>query len=274
VSDDINVKVLDFGLAKVYAGDGAGPDLSQSPTVTAGGTRDGMILGTPAYMSPEQARGQAVDKRADIWTFGCVLYEMLTGRAAFAGDTVSDTIAAILDRQVNWSALPETTPSSIRRLLQRCLEKDPKRRLRDSRRPTASTSRMSTSLGSSLCVGLRDSGRLVEPSRTRRSVWSRRLHHVYSCPVPEARQVAFAIFPGKTKLAHVSKSESTGNVPDRVEIAIVEFFFHHGALCPIHQLCPRHAMLKVISESGRQYVSRDHGSSPLTCSWPRSTGYF
>ena len=125
------VKVLDFGLAKIYAGDGAGPDLSQSPTVTAGGTRDGMILGTAAYMSPEQARAQAVDKRSDIWAFGCVLYEMLTGRTAFGGETISDTIAAILDRQVNWGALPETTPSSIRRLLQRCLEKDPKRRLHD-----------------------------------------------------------------------------------------------------------------------------------------------
>jgi eukaryotic-like serine/threonine-protein kinase len=125
------VKVLDFGLAKVSAGNGAGPDLSQSPTVTAGGTRDGMILGTPAYMSPEQTRGQAVDKRADIWAFGCVLYEMVTGRTAFAGDTVSDTIAAILDREVNWGALPQGTPSSIRRLLHRCLEKDPKRRLRD-----------------------------------------------------------------------------------------------------------------------------------------------
>ena len=100
------VKVLDFGLAKVSARDGAGPDLSQSPTVTAGGTRDGMILGTPAYMSPEQTRGQAVDERADIWAFGCVLYEMIAGRTAFAGDTVSDTIAAILDREVNWGALP------------------------------------------------------------------------------------------------------------------------------------------------------------------------
>ena len=82
-------------------------------------------------MSPEQARGQAVDKRTDIWAFGCVLYEMLTGRPAFRGETVSDTIAAILEREPDWSALPAQTPASIRRLLQRCLEKDPKRRLRD-----------------------------------------------------------------------------------------------------------------------------------------------
>ena len=125
------VKVLDFGLAKVYAGEGAAPDLSQAPTVSAGGTRDVMILGTPAYMSPEQARGQAVDKRADIWAFGCVLYETLTRRAAFPGETISDTIAAVLEREPDWSALPPVMPASIHRLLRRCLEKDPKRRLRD-----------------------------------------------------------------------------------------------------------------------------------------------
>ena len=90
-----------------------------------------MIAGTAAYMSPEQARGKAVDKRTDIWAFGCVLYEMLTARPAFRGETISDTIAAILEREPDWSALPAQTPASIRRLLQRCLEKDPKRRLRD-----------------------------------------------------------------------------------------------------------------------------------------------
>ena len=90
-----------------------------------------MIAGTTAYMSPEQARGKAVDKRTDIWAFGCVLYEMLTARPAFRGETASDTIAAILEREPDWSALPAQTPASIRRLLQRCLEKDPKRRLRD-----------------------------------------------------------------------------------------------------------------------------------------------
>ena len=94
-------------------------------------TQAGMILGTAAYMSPEQARGLAVDKRTDIWAFGCVLYETLTGHAVFSGDTLSDTIAAILDREPRWKALPEDTPSSVRRLLRRCLEKDPKRRLPD-----------------------------------------------------------------------------------------------------------------------------------------------
>ena len=94
-------------------------------------TQAGMILGTAAYMSPEQARGKAVDKRTDIWSFGCVLYEMLTGRTAFGGETVSDTIASILTRAPDWAAVPETTPPPIRRLLQRCLERDPQQRLRD-----------------------------------------------------------------------------------------------------------------------------------------------
>ncbi len=125
------VKVLDFGLAKVDAGDASAPDLSQAPTVTAGGTREGVILGTAAYMSPEQARGKSLDKRTDIWSFGGVLYEMLTGRLAFKGETVSDTIAAILEREPDWKSLPDTTPATVRRLLQRCLEKDPRQRLRD-----------------------------------------------------------------------------------------------------------------------------------------------
>ena len=103
----------------------------QLPSVRADETREGVVLGTPPYMSPEQARGKSVDKRTDIWAFGCVVYELLTGRMAFAGQTVSDTIAAILDREPDWTALPASTPVSIRRLLQRCLEKDLKRRLRD-----------------------------------------------------------------------------------------------------------------------------------------------
>jgi serine/threonine protein kinase/Tol biopolymer transport system component len=131
ITPDGVVKVLDFGLAKAASGDGSDPDLTQSPTVSLGGTRDGVILGTAAYMSPEQARGKPIDKRTDVWAFGCVVYEMLTGRVAFGGDTLSDTIAAILDREPEWSALPAATPAPIRRLLLRCLDKDAKRRLRD-----------------------------------------------------------------------------------------------------------------------------------------------
>ncbi len=130
ITSDGVVKVLDFGLAKAVSGDAASPDLTQSPTVTVGGTREGVILGTPAYMSPEQARGQTVDKRTDIWAFGCVLYEMLTGRAAFARNTMTDTLAAIVEGDPEWGALPKGTPVAVRRVLNRCLEKDPKRRLR------------------------------------------------------------------------------------------------------------------------------------------------
>jgi Tol biopolymer transport system component len=130
INTDGTVKVLDFGLAKVLAVDGSAPDLSHLPTVD-NGTREGVIAGTVAYMSPEQARGKTVDKRTDIWAFGAVLYEMLAGRAAFRGETNSDTIAAILEREPDWSATPANTPPNIRRLLQRCLEKDPRRRLRD-----------------------------------------------------------------------------------------------------------------------------------------------
>ena len=116
------VKVLDFGLAKAI-------DAEQATGVD--GSRDGIILGTAAYMSPEQARGKDVDKRTDIWAFGCVLYEMLTGRATFAGETMSDTLGRILEREPDWSALPAATPGSIRTLLERCLSKDARRRTRD-----------------------------------------------------------------------------------------------------------------------------------------------
>jgi len=125
---DGQVKVLDFGLAKVLAPAG---DLSDSPTVTSGGTVAGVLLGTPAYMSPEQARGEPVDKRADIWAFGCVLYEMLTGRCVHDGRSISDLIAAILTREPDWSALPAGLPWAARRLLARCLDKEARTRLRD-----------------------------------------------------------------------------------------------------------------------------------------------
>ena len=131
ITPDGSVKVLDFGLAKAVGGDGSSADLTHAPEATSSRPRQGAIIGTAAYMSPEQARGLPVDKRTDIWAFGCVLYEMLTGRVAFAGDTVSDSIAKILEREPDWSVLPPTTPPSIQRLLRRCLAKDPRKRLRD-----------------------------------------------------------------------------------------------------------------------------------------------
>jgi len=124
------VKVLDFGLAKAEGIDGAGDRrLEESPTTLA--TSDGVLLGTARYMSPEQARGKAVDKRTDIWAFGCVLYEMLTGTRAFGGETISDSIAAILGREPDWTRLPAQTSPPVRKLLERCLQKDPRLRLRD-----------------------------------------------------------------------------------------------------------------------------------------------
>jgi Tol biopolymer transport system component/tRNA A-37 threonylcarbamoyl transferase component Bud32 len=132
VRPDGTVKVLDFGLAKAWEEPGASTsDVGLSPTITGHHTRAGVILGTAAYMSPEQARGKPVDKRADIWAFGCLLYEMLTGTRLFAGETISDTLAAVLRQEVDWAALPAGLPPSIRALLARCLERDPKRRLRD-----------------------------------------------------------------------------------------------------------------------------------------------
>jgi serine/threonine protein kinase len=133
VRPDGTVKVLDFGLAKALDPAAAGSSVNpvNSPTLTAHATAFGTIIGTAAYMSPEQARGRTVDKRADIWAFGAVLYEMMTGRAAFPGDNTTDILAAVVSREPDWTALPAGTPASIRRLLQRCLNKEPKGRLRD-----------------------------------------------------------------------------------------------------------------------------------------------
>jgi serine/threonine-protein kinase len=122
-------KVLDFGLAKALENEIVPVDLSSSPTMSRLATQAGVILGTAAYMSPEQARGKSVDRRADIWAFGCLLYEMLTGKMAFSGETVSDTLAAIIKEQPDWSLLPASTSPRIRVLIQRCLQKDPRQRL-------------------------------------------------------------------------------------------------------------------------------------------------
>lgn len=132
VTPDGTVKILDFGLAKALAPDGSdgGVDTNTSPTIT-NMTGLGVILGTAVYMAPEQARGRAVDRRADIWAFGNIVYELLTGRRAFDGDDVADIVAKILEREPDWAALPESTPPDLRRLLVRCLMKDPKARLRD-----------------------------------------------------------------------------------------------------------------------------------------------
>ena len=133
VRTDGAVKVLDFGLARALDLDSSSAALSQSPTIPSPVvTADGIIVGTPAYMSPEQARGKPADKRADLWAFGCVLFEMLSGRRAFAGQDTTETLAAVIKDDPDWGALPDETPPSIRRLLRRCLAKDPKGRLSDA----------------------------------------------------------------------------------------------------------------------------------------------
>ena len=132
VRADGTVKVLDFGLAKAFSPTGIDADASQSPTlISPAATRIGLIMGTAAYMSPEQARGKTVDKRADVWAFGCVLYEMLVGSRPFAGDDVSQTMARVIEREPDWEALAKVAPPSVLRIVRRCLQKDVNQRLRD-----------------------------------------------------------------------------------------------------------------------------------------------
>jgi serine/threonine protein kinase len=132
VTPDGKVKVLDFGLAKAFAGDQEQLNLSNSPTLSVAATQQGVILGTAAYMSPEQARGRSVDKRTDIWAFGCMLFEMLTGRQTWSGTTVTDIIAAALAKDPDFTKLPPNLHPEIRKLLTRCLQKDPSERFRDA----------------------------------------------------------------------------------------------------------------------------------------------
>ena len=131
VKPDGQVKILDFGLAKAFEGETSEEELENSPTLSAVATRMGVLLGTAAFMSPEQARGKRVDRRADIWAFGCVLYEMLAGREAFPGETTSDILACVIRAEPDWSSIPTSVPARVRELLRRCLRKDPKQRLRD-----------------------------------------------------------------------------------------------------------------------------------------------
>jgi eukaryotic-like serine/threonine-protein kinase len=226
VRPDGTVKVLDFGLAKAIEPAGTvAPSASQSPTMTTPAmTQVGMILGTAAYMSPEQARGKSVDKRADVWAFGCVLFEMLAGRTAFAGETATDTLAAIIEREPPWTTLPSSVPASVRRLLQRCLEKEPKRRLRDigDARPELEESRAGAQPGLPI---------VPAPSRRReRLAWLSGLALVmliavatiawalrsaptlpemrFDINTPQTRDLSMAIAPDGQTLAFVAASES------------------------------------------------------------------
>ena len=170
VKGDGTVKVLDFGLAKAIDVASMGAiDALSSPTLSLHGTQPGLVLGTAAYMAPEQAKGRAVDRRADIWAFGVILYEMLSGRRLFQADDVSETLAAVLRQPIDWSALPAETPPAVRYLLARCVERDVRRRLRDIGEARIALERPSTSL---VTAGptTEPSGAAVEP---RRRLWRR-----------------------------------------------------------------------------------------------------
>ena len=169
VRPDGTVKVLDFGLAKATEPAGTASQISNAATITSPAmTHVGMILGTAAYMSPEQAKGRPVDRRSDLWAFGAVLLEMLTGRLAFKGDDVSDTIAFVLTREPDWTALPSETPPVIRRLLRRCLEKDRKRRL-----DSAADARLE--IEEVLNASPAADGTAAQPAPAPRTAWSRAL---------------------------------------------------------------------------------------------------
>jgi eukaryotic-like serine/threonine-protein kinase len=131
VTPEGKVKVLDFGLAKAFAGEQGDLNLSNSPTLSVAATKQGVILGTAAYMSPEQARGKPVDKRADIWAFGCVLFEMLTGKQAFQGEDLTEILATVVKTEANLNLLPASLHPRVREALIRCLQKDPRKRYRD-----------------------------------------------------------------------------------------------------------------------------------------------
>ncbi|MDP3716573.1 MAG: protein kinase [Acidobacteriota bacterium] len=222
ITPDGTVKLLDFGLAKAVSADGPEPDLSM---VTTANTEAGVVLGTAAYMSPEQARGRPVDKRTDIWAFGCVLFEMLSGRRPFGGETLSDTIAGILTRDPDWEALPPDLPANIHVLLRRSLEKDSKRRLRDigdarielddargapaghvpQEQPTAVTRRTAIAAVAGAAAGAAATG-LLAVSRYRNDATPRKLGR-FAIPLPGASVITVgfnkrvAISPDGTYLA-------------------------------------------------------------------------
>jgi len=168
VTDDDVVKVLDFGLARAAAADGA-EDTAATVTSPAM-TQAGVILGTAAYMAPEQARGKPVDKRADIWAFGVVIYEMLTGQRLFDGETVTDVIAQVLTRPIDLTALPANTPTRVRELVARCLERDPKRRLRDIGEARIALSDPATSIAGTVTISATLPGVMAQ-SRVKRATW-------------------------------------------------------------------------------------------------------
>ena len=186
------VKVLDFGIAKATTAAGAEPDAAVL-TMTSDQTHPGLIVGTAAYMSPEQARGKPVDKGTDIWAFGCVLYEMLSGRRPFAGETTSDTIAAILEREPELAGLPDGTPATLRTLVRRCLEKDPKRRLHDIGDARLELEELSTGVRSSSAGAIEAERDRTRGTEARRSTDEGRLEGGAPARRTKRRRVAWVL---------------------------------------------------------------------------------
>jgi serine/threonine-protein kinase len=225
-----HVKVLDFGLAKgKVAEPGSGPlvdsptatdsptlsspTLPHSPTMHSPATLPGVILGTAAYLSPEQARGKAVDRRTDIWSFGCVLYECLTGKRAFEGETVSDTIAKILERDVDWGKLPKGTPPRIRELLQRCLEKDARKRLRDIGEARLAVEAVRAGATGATAPGAADAPPLPANPLIRAREAMRNHGYLFAAGLILGALIGINMF------GHTGRN-ATGGVPTRVSVAI------------------------------------------------------
>ena len=194
ITPEGTVKLLDFGLAKALEGEVVAGDILTSPTISRLATQAGIILGTAAYMSPEQAKGKAVDRRGDIWAFGCLLYEMLTGQRAFGGEAVTETLATVIRDEPDWSALPQATPPRIRDLLKRCLCKDVKQRLQaigDARiaieevqSGVAATDLIPTPVGA-------DAGRI--------SAWTRTMPWALAAILTIALAAALILLPSRTR---------------------------------------------------------------------------
>lgn len=243
------VKVLDFGLARITkpAADPADPTAS---TQTRDTTLAGHVVGTPAYMSPEQARAGAIDARTDIWAFGCVLYEMLTGRPVFARATVPDTMAAVLEREPEWSTLPAETPESVRRLLVRCLEKDVERRLRD-----IGDARSDLALEPSASHAAAARGRPLEPAAMR----GRRLAVFAALVITLALVVAAAAWlgvgPGRPEHANVPGEAR----PQPVRVVALMPFADAGAAPPDRQAYAR-GLAAAIADRLRQAAQLEHAS--------------
>ena len=193
---DGTVKVLDFGLAKAVVGDAEMRDLADSPTVTVVATRAGTILGTASYMSPEQAKGRPVDRRTDLWAFGAVLYELLTGTRAFRGESVAEILSHVLTQAPDWTLLPADTPAPIRTLLRRCLEKNPARRLDSAVALRLEIDEaLASPAGVTTARAPQARRRRVTSERHRRSR-HRQPHHCAGHVGRDAKGIAFARAPG------------------------------------------------------------------------------